>query len=75
MAPQNADIDHDRRTVLVQGVSFEMDDRQFEEAFSEIGPIRKCFLVRHRGQQRHKARKHLLQRTQRAALHWLGTEV
>jgi nucleolar protein 4 len=50
-APKN-----DRRTVFVQGISFEMQDTQFEEAFSEIGPIRKCFLLRRRGEKRHKVK-------------------
>lgn len=54
MKPKPADMEHDRRTVFVQGVSFEMREDQFEEAFSEIGPLRKCFLLRDRGRERHK---------------------
>jgi len=51
----NSDVpEHDRRTVFVQGISFDMQDAQFEEAFSEIGPIRKSFLLRRRGEKRHK---------------------
>ena len=46
--------EHDRRTVFVQGISFDMQAAQFEEAFSEIGPLRKCFLLHKRGSTRHK---------------------
>ena len=46
--------EHDRRTVFVQGISFDMQAAQFEEAFSEIGPLRKCFLLHKKGQTRHK---------------------
>lgn len=38
----------------MQGISYKVQNEQFEEAFSEIGPIRKCFLLQDRGQERHK---------------------
>ena len=45
---------YDRRTVFVQGISFDLQQHQFEEAFSEIGPVRKSFLIGRKGEQRHK---------------------
>ena len=45
---------YDRRTVFVQGISFDLQQHQFEEAFSEIGPVRKSFLIGKKGEQRHK---------------------
>lgn len=45
---------YDRRTVFVQGVSFDLQDPEFEEAFSEIGPVRKSFLIRRKGEQKHQ---------------------
>ena len=39
----------DLRTVFVKGVSFEWDDKTFEGTFSNIGPLRKCFLLKGAG--------------------------
>ena len=39
----------DLRTVFVKGVSFDWDDKTFEGAFSNIGPLRKCFLLKGAG--------------------------
>ncbi|CAL5229018.1 g12263 [Coccomyxa viridis] len=39
----------DLRTVFVKGVSFDWDDKDFEGALSDIGPLRKCFLLRGAG--------------------------
>lgn len=39
----------DPRTVFVKGVSFDWDNDEFEKAFSEIGPVRKCFLLKGAG--------------------------
>ena len=40
----------DERTVFVRGVSFDVDDREFEAALSDIGPVKSCFLVKPQGQ-------------------------
>ena len=45
----------DLRTVFVKGVSFDWDDKEFEGALSNIGPLRKCFLLRGAGKG-HKVR-------------------
>ena len=45
----------DLRTVFVKGVSFDWDDKDFEGALSDIGPLRKCFLLRGAGKS-HKVR-------------------
>ena len=39
----------DLRTVFVKGVSFDSNDKDFEEALSNIGPLRKCFLLKGAG--------------------------
>ena len=37
--------DHDPRTVFVSGIGADLGERDLEEAFSEIGPVRRSFLV------------------------------
>lgn len=44
----------DARTVFVRNVSFDVDESKLEETFSDIGPVRQCFLVKTKGQQRHR---------------------
>lgn len=44
----------DLRTVFVRGISFDVDEKQLEDAFGDVGPVRSCFLVRQKGQQKHK---------------------
>ena len=40
--------------VFVRNISFALDKQTVEDAFGEIGPIRNCFLVKEKGQPRHK---------------------
>ena len=49
------DVQLDLRTVFVKGVSFDWDNKDFEEALSNIGPLRKCFLLKGAGKN-HKVR-------------------
>jgi nucleolar protein 4 len=42
------------RTVFVRNVSYDVDDKGLEEAFNDVGPVRQAFLVREKGQARHK---------------------
>lgn len=35
----------DPRTVFIKGISFDWDNNDFEKAFSDVGPVRKCFLL------------------------------
>jgi nucleolar protein 4 len=44
-----ADVGLDPKTVFVKGVSYELADQDVEQAFSEIGPVRKCFLLQGKG--------------------------
>jgi nucleolar protein 4 len=39
----------DPRTVFIKGVSFDWDNAEFEKAFSDVGPVRKCFLLKGAG--------------------------
>ena len=49
------DTQLDLRTVFVKGVSFDWDNKAFEEVLSNIGPLRKCFLLKGAGKN-HKVR-------------------
>lgn len=44
----------DSRTVFVKGVAFGIEQQAFEEAFSDVGPVQRCFLVRDKGAAKHK---------------------
>lgn len=44
----------DLRTVFVRGVSFDADEKAVEAAFSDVGPVKSCFLVRQKGDAKHK---------------------
>lgn len=45
--------DKDKNTIVVKGLSFALDDKQIEEFFSDLGPVKKCFTVKKKGQERH----------------------
>ena len=47
----------DTKTLFVKGISFCSGKEQVEQAFSEIGPIRSCFLVKRAGEAKHKVIK------------------
>ncbi len=44
----------DLRTVFVRGVSFDANEKDFEQLFSDVGPVKQCFLVRVKGQPKHR---------------------
>lgn len=44
----------DSRTLFVKGISFASTQQQLEQAFSQIGPVRSCFLIKHSSAQKHK---------------------
>jgi len=41
----------DARTLFVRNVAFDVDSGQLEEVFTDIGPVRQCFLVTDKQQQ------------------------
>lgn len=45
----------DPRTVFIKGISFDWDNSDFEKAVSDVGPVRKCFLLKGAGKH-HKVR-------------------
>eukprot|EP00884_Botryococcus_braunii_P019055 jgi/Botrbrau1/5833/Bobra.0366s0015.1 len=47
-------METDKRTVVVKGINYAWTKADFENAFSDVGPIRKCFLVEEKGSKRHK---------------------
>eukprot|EP00201_Polytomella_parva_P021603 CAMPEP_0175044794 /NCGR_PEP_ID=MMETSP0052_2-20121109/4028_1 /TAXON_ID=51329 ORGANISM="Polytomella parva, Strain SAG 63-3" /NCGR_SAMPLE_ID=MMETSP0052_2 /ASSEMBLY_ACC=CAM_ASM_000194 /LENGTH=309 /DNA_ID=CAMNT_0016308179 /DNA_START=46 /DNA_END=972 /DNA_ORIENTATION=+ len=46
--------DKDVRTIFVRGVSFKASDKDLEETFSDVGPVKQCFLVKDPGSDNHK---------------------
>jgi nucleolar protein 4 len=42
------------RTVFVRNVAYEVDDNALEAVFEDVGPVRQAFLVKEKGQQKHK---------------------
>jgi len=38
-----------KKVLFVQNVPYDTTDEEFEKAFSDVGPIRKCFLIREKG--------------------------
>ncbi len=49
-----ADAQKDARTVFIRGVSFEATEKDLEEVFSDVGPVKQCFLVKVKGQPTHR---------------------
>ena len=43
----------DLRSVFVKGVGFDTTSEEFEAAFSEIGPVRRAFLLQKKDAKRH----------------------
>lgn len=54
MGPPNKADQKDPRTLFIRGVDFAIDEKKLEEVFSDIGPVRTCFLVREKGKETHK---------------------
>ncbi len=42
------------RTVFVRGISYAVGQDALEEAFGAVGPVRKCFLVKSKTEDKHK---------------------
>lgn len=42
------------RTLFVKGVSYGVEKDGLEEAFTAVGPVRNCFVVRTKGEAQHK---------------------
>ncbi|GLI62225.1 hypothetical protein VaNZ11_004822, partial [Volvox africanus] len=44
----------DLRTVFIRGISFDANEKDIEELFSDVGPVKQCFLVRVKDQPKHR---------------------
>ncbi|MEW5317651.1 MAG: hypothetical protein WDW38_008933 [Sanguina aurantia] len=49
-----ADVKKDSRMLFVRGIGFDVDEKAVEAAFSDVGPIKQCFLIKTKGEARHK---------------------
>lgn len=49
-----ANVPTDDTTCFVRNLPFSVDDDKLADIFSEIGPVKKAFLVRERGSDTHK---------------------
>jgi RNA recognition motif-containing protein len=44
----------DNRTLFVRGISFDVNEKELEGVFSDLGPIKQCFLIKEKDQPKHK---------------------
>jgi RNA recognition motif-containing protein len=42
------------RTLFVKGISYGVEKDSLEDAFTAVGPVRNCFIVRTKGETQHK---------------------
>lgn len=49
-----ARAEKDKTTVFVRGLPFDLDEAGLSSVFSDVGPIKSCFLIKPKGASHHK---------------------
>ena len=44
----------DARSVFVRNIGYDVDDESLQAAFEDVGPVRKCFIIKEKGAKKHK---------------------
>jgi nucleolar protein 4 len=52
--PPAAEPEKDARSLFIRNIAYGVDEAALEEVFADVGPVRQAFLVRAKGEQKHR---------------------